>query len=100
VPHSNPTFANFFGAFGTILFAFGGASVFPTIQVDMGEPEKFPKAVVIGITSTFGSRTFRRCRFSDAGSATPFRIRDVSAMVVGNVLYEKSVFLKYSRIAL
>jgi len=51
VSHRNPTFGNFFDAFATILFSFGGASAFPTFQVDMRIPEKFPKAVVIGITS-------------------------------------------------
>uniref|UniRef100_H2XKS7 Amino acid transporter transmembrane domain-containing protein n=2 Tax=Ciona intestinalis TaxID=7719 RepID=H2XKS7_CIOIN len=49
--HSIPTFNSFFNAFGTILFAFGGASVFPTIQVDMKQPDMFPKSVVIGIIS-------------------------------------------------
>lgn len=47
--HSSTTWPGFFSAFGTILFAFGGASCFPTIQVDMEEPQKFPKSVVIGI---------------------------------------------------
>ena len=49
VQHSNPTFSGFFSAFGTILFAFGGASIFPTIQVDMKNTDEFPKAVAIGI---------------------------------------------------
>jgi len=35
---------------------------------------------------------FRRRRFGNAGSAMPIRRRDVSAMVVENVLYEKTVF--------
>ena len=30
-----PTFSGYFAAFGSIMFAFGGASTFPTIQVDM-----------------------------------------------------------------
>ena len=47
--HSNPTFDGFFNAFGTILFGFGGASIFPTIQIDMKRPEKFPLTVAIGI---------------------------------------------------
>ena len=38
--------------------------------------------------------------FGDAGSVTPFRRQDVSAIVVGIGLYEKSAFLKYSRIIL
>lgn len=49
--HSSPNWPGFFNAFGTILFAFGGASCFPTIQVDMKEPQKFPISVVLGITS-------------------------------------------------
>ncbi|XP_017494281.1 PREDICTED: amino acid transporter ANTL2-like [Rhagoletis zephyria] len=35
-------------AFGTILFAFGGASAFPNFQNDMKEKTKFPIAVVFG----------------------------------------------------
>ncbi|VVC93779.1 uncharacterized protein LOC126978289 [Leptidea sinapis] len=34
-------FADFFLAFGTIMFAFGGASTFPTIQNDMTDKAKF-----------------------------------------------------------
>ena len=49
--HSYPSFGSFFTAFGKILFAFGGASIFPTIQVDMKDPKKFSFAVVMGITS-------------------------------------------------
>ncbi|XP_031567596.1 amino acid transporter AVT1J-like [Actinia tenebrosa] len=40
------TFLSFFSAFGTILFSFGGASTFPTIQTDMKQPSKFPMSVV------------------------------------------------------
>ena len=55
IPHSNPNFVGFFSAFGTILFAFGGASCFPNIQVDMKDPDKFPISVVLGIMSEFYS---------------------------------------------
>lgn len=48
VPHTQPTFYGFFIAFGTILFSFGGAATFPTIQNDMFEREKFYKSVIIG----------------------------------------------------
>jgi solute carrier family 32 (vesicular inhibitory amino acid transporter) len=34
-------FQDFFLAFGTIMFAFGGASTFPTIQNDMTDKNKF-----------------------------------------------------------
>ncbi|XP_065557239.1 uncharacterized protein LOC136025283 isoform X2 [Artemia franciscana] len=42
-----PGFLSFFLAFGAILFSFGGASTFPTIQIDMKDKTKFPKAVAI-----------------------------------------------------
>lgn len=41
-------FSNFFLSFGTILFAFGGASTFPTIQNDMAEKQQFSKSILIG----------------------------------------------------
>lgn len=43
-------FHDFFLAFGTILFAFGGASTFPTIQNDMVNKEKFRKSVFIAFS--------------------------------------------------
>lgn len=43
-------FHDFFLAFGTILFAFGGASTFPTIQNDMVNKEKFRKSVLIAFS--------------------------------------------------
>jgi len=36
-------------AFSSIMFAFAGASTFPTIQADMKDKSKFPKAVVIAM---------------------------------------------------
>lgn len=38
-------FQDFFMAFGTIMFAFGGASTFPTIQNDMADKTKFGKSL-------------------------------------------------------
>lgn len=38
-------FQDFFLAFGTIMFAFGGASTFPTIQNDMSDKSKFSKSL-------------------------------------------------------
>jgi len=35
-------------AFGTLQFTFGGIAIFPTIQNDLEEPEKFPYAVAVG----------------------------------------------------
>jgi vesicular inhibitory amino acid transporter len=48
VPHRPHDFMEFFLAFGIILFAFGGASTFPTIQNDMNDKSKFSKSVSIG----------------------------------------------------
>jgi len=36
-------------AFSSIMFAFAGASTFPTIQADMKDKTKFPKAVVVAM---------------------------------------------------
>ncbi|XP_039287493.1 amino acid transporter AVT1A-like isoform X1 [Nilaparvata lugens] len=51
--HAPHTFKEFFLAFGVILFAYGGASTFPTIQNDMTHREKFPKSVAIGFAVIF-----------------------------------------------
>lgn len=40
-------FSSFFVSFGTILFCFGGAVMFPTIQTDMINPGRFYKSVVL-----------------------------------------------------
>ena len=45
------TMEGFFGAFGTIMFAFAGASTFPTIQADMKERSKFPISATLAIGS-------------------------------------------------
>ena len=37
-------------AFGSIMFAFGGASTFPTIQADMKDKSKFKFAAYIAMT--------------------------------------------------
>ncbi|XP_045602127.2 uncharacterized protein [Procambarus clarkii] len=42
-----PTFNSFFLGFGSILFALGGASIFPTIQNDMRVRSEFPQCVII-----------------------------------------------------
>ncbi|XP_045138356.1 amino acid transporter AVT1B-like [Portunus trituberculatus] len=45
--HSAPTTQSFFLGFGAIMFSFGGAVVFPTIQNDMSDRTKFPHAIVV-----------------------------------------------------
>ncbi|KAG7173281.1 Amino acid transporter AVT1C-like 1 [Homarus americanus] len=55
--YQNPTVSSFALGFGAILFAFGGASVFPTIQNDMGNRKLFIKAVVVAFAE-FG---WKRC---------------------------------------
>ena len=54
----NITANSFFNAFGTILYAFGGGSCLPTIQVDMADPNKFPIAAAIGISGKYLSRVY------------------------------------------
>lgn len=45
--HPNPTFQTFFLGFASILFSLGGASLFPSIQNDMKDREKFPISVIV-----------------------------------------------------
>jgi solute carrier family 32 (vesicular inhibitory amino acid transporter) len=47
------TFDSYFTAFGTVVFSFGGAALFPTLQTDMKHPEKFNTAIVIGFLCIF-----------------------------------------------
>lgn len=44
--YRNPTVFSFALGFGAILFAFGGASVFPTIQNDMADRSQFSSSIV------------------------------------------------------
>ena len=50
-PHKTITTEGFFTAFGSIMFAFGGASIFPSIQADMSDRSKFKYAAVLAISS-------------------------------------------------
>ena len=54
----------FFGAFGTIMFAFAGASTFPTIQADMKERSKFPISATIAIGSMLYLKYFLTKQFN------------------------------------
>ncbi|XP_063837922.1 uncharacterized protein LOC135086995 isoform X2 [Ostrinia nubilalis] len=49
-------FEDFFLAFGTIMFAFGGASTFPTIQNDMADKSKFSKSLQWSFIESTGWR--------------------------------------------
>ena len=42
---------NILSAFSTIMFAFSGASTFPTIQADMKDRRKFPLAAIFAMMS-------------------------------------------------
>ncbi|XP_054275599.1 uncharacterized protein LOC128994825 [Macrosteles quadrilineatus] len=48
VPHNPHSLTDFFFSFGTILFTYGGASTFPTIQNDMARRDKFYISVAMG----------------------------------------------------
>lgn len=48
--YNKTSVTSLFLSFGIILFAFGGASTFPTIQHDMKRPEKFPRVVLISFS--------------------------------------------------
>lgn len=48
-----PSPMGFFKAFGSIMFAFAGASTFPTIQADMKVRSKFPISATIAIAILF-----------------------------------------------
>lgn len=50
--YTSPSVSSFFLGFGTILFSFGGASTFPTIQNDMKDRTRFPVSVNIAFIGT------------------------------------------------
>ena len=50
-PHKTPTTQGFFTAFGSIMFAFGGAAIFPSIQADMVDRSKFKYAAILALSS-------------------------------------------------
>ncbi|XP_065161540.1 uncharacterized protein [Atheta coriaria] len=50
VVHQVHGFHDFFISFGTLLFAFGGASTFPTIQNDMQNKKQFSTSVIIAFS--------------------------------------------------
>lgn len=84
-------FMDFFLAYGTMMFSFGGASTFPTIQNDMADKTKFGKAlqysflavlilyliVAIGGYTVYGERVLPNVALSMA--ATPLTL-------AGNIL--------------
>ncbi|XP_045138355.1 amino acid transporter AVT1J-like [Portunus trituberculatus] len=51
---TQPSLSSFFLGFGTILFSFGGASTFPTIQNDMVDRTRFPLSVAMAFFVLFG----------------------------------------------
>ena len=53
VTYSPPTIMGTFKAFGSVMYAYAGASTFPTIQADMKRREKFNVAAVSACVSTF-----------------------------------------------
>ena len=53
VSFPTPTPNGYFAAFGSIMFAFGGASTFPTIQADMADKGQFKMAAVLAMTILF-----------------------------------------------
>lgn len=55
VTHNEVDLRKFALAFGTILFSFGGAPAFPTIQHDMRVTADFPKAIFLGFFGMLGT---------------------------------------------
>ena len=53
VVYPSPTAGGTFKAFASIMFAFAGASTFPTIQADMKDKAKFNIAAYIACISTY-----------------------------------------------
>ena len=58
VAYDPPTLMGTFKAFASIMFAFAGASTFPTIQADVKQKDKFSISAVIACTSKFHNTTY------------------------------------------
>ncbi|XP_059059815.1 uncharacterized protein LOC131853040 [Achroia grisella] len=84
-------FQDFFLAFGTIMFAFGGASTFPTIQNDMADKRKFNKSlnysflVILGIYLPIAIAGYAVYGES-AGSNISASLSTTPLTLVGNIL--------------
>ena len=48
---AQPTATEAISAFGSIMFSFGGASIFPTIMMDMKDQSKFKYSIVLSMMS-------------------------------------------------
>ena len=53
ISYPAPTISGTFKAFASVMFAFAGASTFPTIQADMKQKEKFNMAAYIACISKY-----------------------------------------------
>lgn len=53
VPHNGWDINQFFLSYGTILFTYGGASTFPTIQNDMYKKNEYSRTVIGSFISEF-----------------------------------------------
>lgn len=60
--YSVPSFSSIFLGLGTILFSFGGAATFPTIQNDMADRSRFPYSVAIAF---IGMHSIKYCCMED-----------------------------------
>nr|BAK64379.1 similar to amino acid transporter [Bombyx mori] len=82
-------FTDFFLAFGTIMFAFGGASTFPTIQNDMTDKSQFGKSIQYSFGDSVGWRVLIRLSIMGAilfiGESIP-RFYTILALVGGTTV--------------
>ena len=72
VRYPTATVSGTFKAFASIMFAFAGASTFPTIQADMKEKEKFNTAAYIACISKLMNFMLQNGTKSNQNSSTIF----------------------------
>ncbi|XP_018017291.1 amino acid transporter AVT3B [Hyalella azteca] len=85
--YTTPTLQSFSLGFGSILFSLGGASMFPAIQNDMKNREKFSLSVITGfvILDVMYMAVSATC-YSILGSDVPTNILDVVTGPAGTVV--------------